>query len=218
MTDPNAPIRRDPSLADEPTDPVQEDRTVTAEGFGQDDREPSDAELRPVGGASVTGAETMDYSLPEDDDPANQDAQANAGMVRDVAEVEADFPLSGDVSGGRAGEESGSDALAGAGVVYDDGIDPSIRSEMLDNAVAYGDDFTPNNVNDEPGFDDGVPGSFSDFSVITPENPEGTTRLADPSLDAGGQVKGPRIGGSGGIDGGPPRTRPLPGTEEDADS
>lgn len=217
MTDPNAPIHRDPSLADGPTDPVQEDRTVTAEEFEQDDREPTDAELRPTGGASVTGAATTDYSLPEDDDPANQDAQSNADLIRDVAEVEADFPVSGEVSGGRVGE-GGSDALAGAGVVYDDGIDPSIRSEMLDNAVAYGDDFTPNNVNDEPGFDDGVPGSFSDFSVITPDNPEGTTRLADPSLDAGGRVKGPRVGGSGGIDGGPPRTTPLPGTEEEGSS
>lgn len=217
MTDPNAPINRDPSIADDQTDPTQEDRTVTAEEFGRDDREPTEAELHPVGGESITGAGTMDYSLPEDDDPANQDAQANADQVRDVAEVEADFPVSGEVSGGRVGE-GGSDALAGAGVVYDDGIDPDIRTEMLDNAAAYGTDFVPNNVNDEPGFDDGVPGSFSDFSVVSADNPEGTTRLADPSQDAGGEVKGARVAGSGGIDGGPPRTRPLPGTEENADS
>lgn len=217
MTDPHAPTRRDPSIADDQADPVQEDRTVTAEEFGQGDREPTDAELHPVGGESVTGAATMDYSLPEDDDPASQDTQANAGMVRDVADVEADFPVSGEVSGGRVGE-GGSDALAGAGVVYDDGIDPAIRTEMLDNAAAYGTDFVPNNVNDEPGFDDGVPGSFSDFSVVSADHPEGTTRLADPSQDAGGEVRGARIAGSGGIDGGPPRTTPLPGTEEEGGS
>lgn len=216
MTD---PIDRDPTTdidADLRT-PLEEDRTVTAEDLERDDRELDDASLHPVGGAGATGAETMDYSLPEDDDPANQDAQSNADQIRDVAQVEADFPVSGDVTGGRQGS-GGNDALAGAGMTFDDGIDPSLRTEMLDNAVAYGDDFTPNNVNDEPGFDDGTLGSFSDFSVITPGTPDGTTRLADPNNDAGGEVRGPRVGGSGGIDGGPPRTRPLPGTEEESGS
>lgn len=211
MTDPLDPIDRDPTLADEPTSRVDEDRTATAEDMDRDDRELSDAELHPVGGALVTGAETMDYSLPEDDDPAQQDAQSNAAQIRDVAETEADFPTSGDVTGGRVGE-GGNDALAGAGLTYDDGIDPSLRTEMLDNAAAYGEDFTPNNVNDEPSFDDGTPASFSDFSL--PGDPGGAPRLADPNQDAGGEVRGPRVGGSGGIDGGPPRTRPLPGTEE----
>lgn len=213
MTDPNVPRPRDPSPADSadrtPEDLLQEDRTVTAEEFGRDDHEPTDAELHPVGGA---GAATMDYSLPEDDDPANQDTQANAELVREVAEEDADLPVSGDVSGGRRGE--GSDALAGAGVLYDDGVDPDLRAEMMDNAAAYGTDFVPGNVNDEPGFDDGVPGSFSDFSVASSDQPDGAPRLADPSQDAGGEVRGGRAAGSGGIDGGPPRTRPLPGTEE----
>ncbi|WP_216318468.1 hypothetical protein [Deinococcus aestuarii] len=213
MTD---PTDRDPTTDIDPelNARLDDDATVTGEDLDRDDREPTDAELRPVGGASVTGAETMDFSLPEDDDPANQDTQSNAELIRDVTETEEDFPRSGDVTGGKR-DSGGDDALAGAGVAYDDGIDPALRSEMLDNAVAYGVDFAPGNVNDEPSFDDGTPASFSDFSVITADNAEGTTRLADPSQDAGGETKGPRVGGSGGIDGGPPRTRPLPGTDED---
>lgn len=211
MTDPTG---RDPTTDIDPelSARLDDDATATGEDLDRDSRELTDAELRPVGGASVTGAETMDFSLPQDDDPANQDAQANADLIQDVTETEADFPTSGDVTGGNVGSP-GDDALAGAGVAYDDGVPADIRTEMLDNAVAYGDDFTPNNVNDEPAFDDGTPGSFSDFSVITPDNPDGTTRLADPSQDAGGEVRGPRVGGSGGIDGGPPRARPLPGTD-----
>ncbi|GBF07515.1 hypothetical protein DAERI_150033 [Deinococcus aerius] len=216
MTDPTG---KDPTTDIDPelNTPLEEDRTATGEDLERDDREPSDAELHPVGGESVTGAGTMDYTLPGDGNPANQDAQSNADLIRDVAETEADFPVSGDVTGGRQAS-GGNDALAGAGMTFDDGIDPSIRSEMLDNAVAYGDDFVPNNVNDEPSFDDGTPGSFSDFSVITPDNPEGTTRLADPGIDVGGEIKGPRVGGLGSVDGGPPRTHPLPGTEEESGS
>lgn len=158
--------------------------------------------------------ETVDYSRPRDDNPEQQDTQSNAHEIYAAELDRADLPVSGDVTGGA--DRGGSDALAGTGLAYDDGIDPSLRTEMLDNAMAYGTDFVPGNVNDEPSFDDGVPGSFSDFSVITPDTPGGTTRLADPSHDAGGEVKGPRVGGSGGIDGGPPRTTPLPGTEEEA--
>lgn len=214
MTD---PIKADPTTDIDPelSTPLEEDRTVTAEDLERDDREPRDAELHPVGGESVTGAATMDFSLPEDDDPAQQDAQSNAAEIREVAETERDFPVSGDVTGGQRGS-GGNDALAGAGMTVDDGIDPSIRTEMLDNAAAYGEDFTPNNVNDEPSFDDGMPASFSDFSL--PGDPGGAPRLADPNQDSGGEVRGPRIGGSGGIDGGPPRSRPLPGTEEEPGS
>lgn len=161
-----------------------------------------------------TGPQTQDYSLPEDNDPANQDDQSNAAAIREARDEENDdLHVNGDVTGGRP--HTGTDALAGAGLAFDDGIEPSLRTEMLDNAEAYMVDTPPANVNDEPGFDDGIPNSFSDFSVITPENPGGTTRLADPSHDAGGEVKGPRVGGSGGIDGGPPRTHPLPGTKEE---
>lgn len=161
-----------------------------------------------------TGPQTQDYSLPEDNDPANQDDQSNATAIREARDEENDdLHVNGDVTGGRP--HTGTDALAGAGLAFDDGIEPSLRTEMLDNAEAYMVDTPPANVNDEPGFDDGIPNSFSDFSVITPENPGGTTRLADPSHDAGGEVKGPRVGGSGGIDGGPPRTHPLPGTKEE---
>ncbi|GAA5511357.1 hypothetical protein Dcar01_00064 [Deinococcus carri] len=164
--------------------------------------------------ADVTGPLTQDYSLPEDNDPANQDDQSNAAAIHETQDEEqGDLQRSGDVTGGRP--HTGSDALAGTGLAIDDGIDPSLRTEMLDNAVAYMPDSPPARVNDEPGFDDGMVNSISDFSVVTPENPGGTTRLADPSNDAGGEVKGPRVGGSGGIDGGPPRTRPLPGTEEE---
>ncbi|SMB93663.1 hypothetical protein [Deinococcus hopiensis] len=159
------------------------------------------------------GPQTTDYSLPQDDHKQFQDTQANDAAVRQAEHEDEDNHISGDVSGGR--NFGGTDALAGSGMAIDDGVDPSIRTEMLDNAVAYGDDFVPNNVNDEPSFDDGTPGSFSDFSVITPENPGGTARLADPSNDAGGEVHGARISGSGGFDGGPPRTAPLPGTEEE---
>lgn len=193
---------------------LEEDVTATAEDIERDSREPSDAELRPVGGASITGAGTMDFSLPGDDDPANQDDQSNAALVRDVAEMEGDFPVSGEVSGADYGD-TGTDALAGAGALQDEGIDPSLRTEMMDNAAAFGNDFVPNNVNDDPGFDDGVPGSFSDFSVATADGPDSGPRLADPSQDAGGEVKGARVSGSGGIDGGPPRTTPLPGTGQD---
>lgn len=156
---------------------------------------------------------TQDYSIPEDNDPANQDDQANAREVHIARAHEQDLPRSGDVTGGR--NHTGTPELAGAGVVYDDGIEPSLRTEMLDNASAYMADTPPANVNDEPGFDDGVPNSFSDFSVVTPENPQGTARLADPNHDAGGEVHGgPRAGGSGGFDGGPQRDHPLPGEEK----
>ena len=161
----------------------------------------------------LAAPETVDYSLPEDDNPENQDDQANADEVRAAQDELDDLPVSGDVTGGN--HSPGTDALAGAGIALDDGIDPSIRTEMLDNAVAYLDDAPAGNVNDEPGFDDGVPNSISDFSVITPENPGGVTRLADPSFDAGGEVHGPRVGGSGAFDGGPPRTTPLPGSNDD---
>ncbi|MFC4425865.1 hypothetical protein [Deinococcus navajonensis] len=166
------------------------------------------------GALESTGPGTVDYSLPEDNDPANQDDQANADEIHAAQDDQDDLPVSGDVTGGN--HAPGSDALAGAGVVLDDGIDPNLRTEMLDNAVAYADDTPPSNVNDEPGFDDGVPNSFSDFSVVSADTPGGVTRLADPSFDAGGEVHGARISGSGGFDGGPPRTTPLPGTEEDS--
>lgn len=217
MTDPTDrdTTARDSTLGDDiDQDTLYEDTTATAADIERDSRELSDAELRPVGGASITGAGTMDFSLPEDDDPANQDDQSNADLIRDVAEAEGDFPVSGDVSGADYGD-TGTDALAGAGALQDEGVDANLRTEMLDNAAAFGDDFVPNNVNDDPGFDDGVPGSFSDFSVTTPDTSGDAPRLADPSLDAGGEVKGARVSGSGGIDGGPPRTRPLPGTEQD---
>ncbi|MEF2279886.1 hypothetical protein V3W47_16455 [Deinococcus sp. YIM 134068] len=195
---------------------LEEDVTATAEDIERDSREPSDAELRPVGGESITGAATMDYSLPGDGNPANQDDQSNADLIMGNVpdEEESDLPVSGQVSGVDYGD-TGTDALAGAGALQDEGIDPSLRVEMLDNAMSFGDDFVPNNVNDDPGFDDGVPGSFSDFSVTTPGESGSAPRLADPSQDAGGEVKGARVAGSGGIDGGPPRTTPLPGTEQD---
>ncbi|WP_235692430.1 hypothetical protein [Deinococcus aquaedulcis] len=162
--------------------------------------------------AHTPTASTTDYSLPEDNDPANQDAQANADEVHAAQEEQDKLPVSGDVTGGHPGP--GTEGLTGAGIAYDDGIDPDLRAEMLDNALAYMDDEPPHNVNDEPGFDDGVPGSISDFSVVGPQTPGGVTRLADPSFDAGGEVQGPRVGGSGGFDGGPPRTTPLPGSTD----
>ncbi|UBV43575.1 hypothetical protein LAJ19_05000 [Deinococcus taeanensis] len=212
MTD---PINRDPTadLDPELNDRLEDDATAGGDDTERPESDDTDARLRPTGGLSA-GA-TSDYSLPGDDDPASQDTQSNAEEIRGVAQAEEDFPVSGDVTGGRAGSP-GSAALAGAGLAYDDGVDPSLRTEMLDNAMAYGTDFVPNNVNDEPAFDDGVPGSFSDFSTEGAQGGVGAPRLADPSLDAGGEVKGPRVGGSGGIDGGPPRTTPLPGSGEDA--
>ncbi|MFB9994912.1 hypothetical protein ACFFLM_23460 [Deinococcus oregonensis] len=152
--------------------------------------------------------QTVDYSLPEDDNPANQDDQANADEVQAAQDDLDDLPVSGDVTGGN--HRPGTEGLTGAGIALDDGIDPSLRTEMLDNALAYMDDTPPNNVNDEPGFDEGVPNSISDFSVVTKDMPGGVARLADPSFDAGGEVQGARISGSGGFDGGPPRTTPLP--------
>lgn len=103
----------------------------------------------------------------------------------------------------------------GEASMRDLGIDPKLREEMLDNAVAYGLDVSPTNVNDERAFDDGLPGSWSDFSAVTEDAPEGTTRLADPNDDAGGDVKGPRVGGAGGFDGGPPRATPLPDSDDE---
>lgn len=164
--------------------------------------------------AQSTGPQTVDYSLPEDDDPANQDDQANADQVHAAQDDLDDLPVSGDVSGGN--HTRGSGALAGAGVLLDNGIDPELRTEMLDNAVAYSDTTPPSNVNDEPGFDDGVPNSISEFSVVSSDTPGGAARLADPSFDAGGEVHGARVSGSGGFDGGPPRATPLPGSDEDS--
>lgn len=105
-------------------------------------------------------------------------------------------------------------ARMGEGTLRDLGIDEDLRTEMLDNAVAFGLDEQPTNVNDERAFDDGLPGSWSDFSVVSADSPEGTTRFADPNDDAGGEVRGPRVGGAGGFDGGPQRPRPLPGDED----
>ena len=168
-----------------------------------------DAEGQGTIPAGATGS--VDYSLPEDSMPENQDDQSNSPLIRAAEFDQDDLPVSGDVSGGA--DREGNDGLAGAGIVYDDGIDPTIRTEMFDNAIAYADDTPPSNVNDEPGFDDGVPNSFSDFSVVSSDTPDGTTRLADPSLDAGGEVSGPKTGGSGAFDGGPARTTPLPGSQ-----
>jgi|GEM_PF-5351664 len=114
-------------------------------------------------------------------------------------------------------------ARMGAGMQRDLGIDPALREEMLDNAVAYGLDEAPVNVNDERAFDDGLPGSWSDFSPVADENaplenatPDGAARFADPNDDAGGTVDGPRVGGDGGFDGGPPRREPLQGTDDES--
>ncbi len=108
------------------------------------------------------------------------------------------------------------------GMVHDLGVDAALREEMFDNARNFGLDEQPINVNDERAFDDGLPGSWSDFSPVAAETselenatPDGIApRFANPNQDGGGHVKGPRVGGSGGIDGGPARTTPLPGTEE----
>ena len=105
-----------------------------------------------------------------------------------------------------------------SGIVRDEGVPGELREEMFENARLYNmreaTDMT--NVNDEPGFDDGTYGSISDGSVVTGDGPQDSTaRLAAPNNDAGGEVKGPRVGGSGAVDGGPPRTRPLPGDKQD---
>ena len=113
------------------------------------------------------------------------------------------------------------DDRMGPASMRDLGIDPELREEMLDNAVAYGLDEQPTNVNDERAFDDGLPGSWSDFSPVAAEgsgldntSPEGAARFADPNNDAGGETQGPRVGGAGGFDGGPPRATPLPGDSD----
>lgn len=102
----------------------------------------------------------------------------------------------------------------GEGNIRDEGVPGELREEMFENARLYYMHETTDmtNVNDEPGFDDGTYGSISDFSVVTGDDPEDSaTRLADPNDDAGGEVRGPRVGGSGGIDGGPQRDHPLGG-------
>ena len=108
------------------------------------------------------------------------------------------------------------------GMVRDLGVDPALREEMFDNARNFGLDEQPVSVNDERAFDDGLPGSWSDFSPVAAETAELENatpeelapRFADPGQDGGGHIKGPRVGGSGGIDGGPRRTTPLPDKED----
>ncbi len=102
----------------------------------------------------------------------------------------------------------------GMGMIVDEGVPGEIREEIFENARLYRmeENTEMTNVNDEPGFQDGIQGSISDFSVVTGEGPEDSTaRLADPNDDAGGEVRGPRVGGSGGFDGGPKRDHKLEG-------
>lgn len=104
----------------------------------------------------------------------------------------------------------------GMGMVRDEGVPGELREEMFENARLYRmhENTEMTNVNDEPGFQDGMPGSISDFSVVTGDGPEDSTaRLADPNDDAGGEVSGPRVGGAGGFDGGPQRGHKLKGEE-----
>lgn len=110
-------------------------------------------------------------------------------------------------------QEENNDRLGEANI-RDEGVPGELREEMFENARLLNtfDDTIETNVNDEPGFDDGVPGSISDFSVVTGrEENDSTTRLADPNDDAGGEVRGPRVGGDGAFDGGPERDHPLGG-------
>ena len=73
-----------------------------------------------------------------------------------------------------------------------------LRADTEDNAK---------NPNDQPGFDDGLLGG-SDF-----EDRQGT-----PNNELGSDLGGASTGGegaerSGGVDGGPARSKPLPGTD-----
>lgn len=100
--------------------------------------------------------------------------------------------------------------------IRDLGVPGELREDMSENARLFN-EFDQTNVNDERGFDDGLPGSISDFSVVTGQGTQdSTTRLADPNQDAGGEVKGARVGGSGGVDGGPERTTPLPDNHDES--
>lgn len=105
------------------------------------------------------------------------------------------------------------DDRLGPGNIRDEGVPGELREDMFENARLFN-EFTPQNVNDEPGFDDGIGGSISDFDIAQGNAEESGPRLADPNHDAGGEVKGPRVGGSGAVDGGPPRRHPLPGQDE----
>ncbi|AFZ68235.1 hypothetical protein [Deinococcus peraridilitoris] len=114
------------------------------------------------------------------------------------------------VTPGQLDEHEENNDRMGAGPTRDLGVPGELRQEMFENARIYGLDEQPMNVNDERAFDDGLPGSISDFSALSADNPEGSARFAEPNDDAGGEIKGPRVGGAGGIDGGPQRERPLP--------
>lgn len=93
------------------------------------------------------------------------------------------------VTPGQLDEHEENNDRMGAGPTRDLGVPGELRQEMFENARIYGLDEQPMNVNDERAFDDGLPGSISDFSALSADNPEGSARFAEPNDDAGARSK-----------------------------
>lgn len=96
------------------------------------------------------------------------------------------------------------------GEVVDEGTTGELmQDKMAVESILRADvDDDSRNANDQPGFDDGRLGG-SDF-----EDRQGTPNN-DGDSDLGGAAEGGLgIARSGGIDGGPVRTTPLPGTDK----
>ena len=104
-------------------------------------------------------------------------------------------------------------------MVVDEGVPGELREEIFENARLYRmhENTEMTNVNDEPGFNDGMPGSISAYSVVTGDDPQDSTaRLADPNDDAHGEIHG-GDGHAGNFDGGPQRSHPLEGDHKTED-
>lgn len=109
------------------------------------------------------------------------------------------------------------DDRMGEANIRDLGVPAELREDMFENARLFN-DFEREKINDEPSFNDGLPGDIADFDLVQGRDNAASAsgpRFADPNNDAGGEVHGPRVGGSGVVDGGPPRTHPLPGQDDE---
>ncbi|MFC6591457.1 hypothetical protein ACFP81_05140 [Deinococcus lacus] len=96
------------------------------------------------------------------------------------------------------------------GEVVDEGTTPELLEEKnvaedLLRADAHAEEMNPN---DEPGFDDGRTGGWDgEDRQGSPNSLTGSDLAGDAEAGAGAQS-------SGGVDGGPARTRPLPGQDQ----
>lgn len=93
------------------------------------------------------------------------------------------------------------------GEVQDEGVDREILQDKMvaEDLLRQDTKADRRNPNDQPGFMDGILGDW-----------DGEVRQGDPNNMTGGDLEGKEQGGegvkhSGGVDGGPARSTPLPG-------